>query len=240
MVIKIAVCDDDKFDRDAMLIALTSIEENLKIEFDIYLFSSGKELCKNLETNTYNLIMLDILMDELDGIQTATKLRSMGEDSKIIFVSSYDEKLRELFKVGAIWFLDKPVNNYELKVAIERGLELIKKEDEKIYAYKKHGSTHLLSLNKIEFFESHRNIIEIHSKNSSITYSDQMKNVWSKVAVHPQFVMPNQSTIFNMQHIKMVSNQIILKSTNECFNVGRKYKEEAVKRYGDYLKDRSE
>ena len=240
MIIKIAVCDDDELDRDSMLIGLTSIEEDLKLEFDIYMFASGEELCENLESNTYNIILLDIIMGDFDGIDTATKLRSMGEDSKIIFVSSYDERLRDLFKVGAIAFIDKPVDIEELQSAIESGLELIKKEEAKQFAYKKQGKTCFLPLNKIEFFESHRNVVEIHSKNSSVSYTDQLKNIWGKLSSYPQFIMPNQSTIFNMQHIKMISNKIILKSTNEDFNIGRNYKADTVKRYGDYLKNRSE
>lgn len=90
-MLKIAYCDDVEKDRDNIVFALTQIEEKWKEEFELYSFSDGESLCAAVAKNHYDIILLDILMNGIDGIETATRIRAMGEENLIIFISSYDE-----------------------------------------------------------------------------------------------------------------------------------------------------
>lgn len=239
-MLKIAFCDDCQYDRNILMSHLSHIEEEWKDTFDIYPFKSGISLCENLKENSYDIILLDILMDDLDGIETARKIRSMGEDSKIIFISSYDEKLRELFRVGTIAFLDKPLRCSDLEDALKDAYNTIQKEIEKVFIYTKNGNTHFVPIKDIVYFEANRNQVKIQTTKTLICYSDLFKNVWCKMSENENFIMPNKSFIFNLKYVILKSNRVILKDNSLEFNIGRKYKEDTYDRYFNYIEWRSE
>ncbi len=102
-------------------------------------------------------------MKGIDGIETATRIRNLGEDALIIFISSYDDRVKELFNFRTIAFLDKPVNVDELEGAITRAFDIIKKDSELFFPYTKDGSKYYLSFKDIIYFEVEKNTILIHT-----------------------------------------------------------------------------
>ncbi len=95
-MLKVAYCDDMQSDRDNITIALTQIEEIWKEKIDSYSFNNGEDLCESMIKNHYDVVLLDILMGGIDGIETATRIRSLSEESLIVFISSYDENTIEV------------------------------------------------------------------------------------------------------------------------------------------------
>ena len=80
-----------------------------KLELEVY--SSGEELiCGYEEGNRFDLIYLDIEMKGIDGIETARWIREQHYHMILIYVSSYDTYLKQLFEVEPFRFLQKPVS----------------------------------------------------------------------------------------------------------------------------------
>lgn len=85
--------------------------------------ATGIEALSALERQTYDLVLMDIQMPEMDGIEATRAIRKhWSPGPKIIIVTAFDlEICRELsFDVGADEFLNKPVKIDELRDAIER------------------------------------------------------------------------------------------------------------------------
>ncbi len=238
-MLKIALCDDVQDDREKVLYALTHIEEKLEEKFEIYTFSSGEKLCEDLNANNYDIILLDILMDGIDGIETARMIRNSGSESFIIFISSYDERLRELFGFNTIAFLDKPVCGLELEDAIRKCLDLLSKNEENLFTYKKNGSIMYMPMKEIVYFEAALNHVIIHTTKDEIEVTELFKNIWSKISKQKNFIKTSRSFIFNLKYISLKSNAVILKTDKSEFNVGRTYKKECLERYYKYLDERS-
>lgn len=84
------------------------------ISSEIDMFNSGKELL-GLGTDLlgYNIIFLDINMDEMDGIMTAHKIREYSMDIYIVFVTAYVNYSLEGYKVDATRYLLKNTINFD-------------------------------------------------------------------------------------------------------------------------------
>lgn len=110
-MIKIAICDDDKNIAAKVENILEEIgkENLLKISIDV--FYSGESLQKFYENgNTYDLIYLDIEMTMLNGIEVAKYIRERDRYTIIIYISSHEEYLIQLFEVEPFRFIRKPID----------------------------------------------------------------------------------------------------------------------------------
>ncbi len=224
-MIKIAYCDDTKKDRDNILYALTQIEEKLGEEFELYSFSSGESLCEDICKNHYDIILLDILMNGIDGIETAEKIVSTGEDCKIIFISNTDDRLRDMFGLNTIGFIDKPIDTQKLEKLILKGKKAIDGDKDRLFIYKSNRTNNFMPLKNIVYFQSRGKIIEMYCKKSMIEFTQTLGVVWEQLADSDEFVKISKSHIFNLNYVIVSKNQVKILETGEIFNVGRKYKE---------------
>lgn len=90
-MLNIAICDDDDLIAHQIESVLHNIgdEENVKIDTDV--FYSGNDLVREISSGKkFDLIYMDIQMENGDGITAAKNIRKKDEDAMIIFISSYD------------------------------------------------------------------------------------------------------------------------------------------------------
>lgn len=237
-MLKIAYCDDMEIDRNKIMSSLSYIEEKWGEEFEISPFFSGESLCEDIAKNHYDIILLDILMNGINGIETATRIRSMGEDNLIIFISSYDDKIKELFDFRTIAFIDKPLETDKLEMALQKAYAIIKKDSDKYFAYSKNGTMQYVPIKDILYFESRRNEITVYTNKKHETFYDTLSAVWLKVQGFDQFIMPHRSFIFNLSCVALKADMIIVKSTNQTYNIGEKFKADTDERYLSYIEKR--
>lgn len=237
-MLKIAYCDDKKRDRDEIMYALTQIENKWGKEFELVSFSNGESLCAGISSNHYDVVLIDILMDGIDGIETASRIRAMGKENLIIFISSYDERVKELFGFRTIGFLDKPLDVNKLEKLLSEACLILNKDKMNMFAFSTCGSIDYIPINDIVYFESMRNEIIIHSHRNEQRYYDTLSSVWKKIEPTGQFVMTHRSFIFNLKYISIKSAKVMIRETREIFNVGKKYKADAQQRYVQYLEKR--
>lgn len=237
-MLKIAYCDDMEQDRDCIMRALTQIEEKWGEEFEMISFSSGESLCETTQKNHYDVILLDILMNGIDGIETATRIRAMGEENLIIFISSYDKRVKELFDFRTIAFLDKPIDVPMLETALSKAYSIIKKDSDNVFTYNSQGSIQHIPMKDIVYFESRRNEVTIHTTKGSESYYNTLTSVWSILQEFDQFIMPHRSFIFNLNYISIKSDKVYIRKSGESFNVGSKYKDDTHNRYIAFLEKR--
>lgn len=120
---KIAICDDLKSERDKTKDALSSVVKSFTVEE----FDDGYELLKHHAASAYDLIILDILMPKIDGMQIAELLRKYDSKTPIVFLSASDEFGVQSYRVAAFDYLLKPINQEHLKLCIKRLLSQNKK-----------------------------------------------------------------------------------------------------------------
>ena len=115
----IAVCDDEALDRQqiAELVGQTMREEGLSCRIDAY--ESGTDLLHAIQNGAqFQILLLDVMMDGLDGMALAAALREKGDHTAIIFISSNLEMAMRGYEVEALRYLAKPVDRERLREAL--------------------------------------------------------------------------------------------------------------------------
>ena len=114
----ILVVDDDEMN-------LKRTQMILERQYDVILAISGQEALKKLGRTKIDLILLDIAMPGMDGIETFEYMRMLLVDTPVIFLTaSGDENdVRSAIKLGAVDYLKKPFPPQELILRISQVLE---------------------------------------------------------------------------------------------------------------------
>jgi DNA-binding LytR/AlgR family response regulator len=124
-MLKIAICDDEKFFRKEIRDILISYLNEKGIAHSIDAFDSGEEfVLRKIEMLKYDVVFLDINMDRMDGLETAGKIREISKDIFIVFVTAYIDYTLEGYKVDAIRYILK--NNNTLKNAVRECMDAIR------------------------------------------------------------------------------------------------------------------
>jgi CheY-like chemotaxis protein len=115
---RILACDDDP-------LILRLLQVNLEIEdYDVLLAHDGQEACEVAEREHPDLILLDIMMPRMDGLQACKRLKETPElkDIPIVFLSAkaQQEDIDEGLALGASDYLTKPFEPDQLIAVIER------------------------------------------------------------------------------------------------------------------------
>ncbi len=116
-MIKIGLCDDEDIMRRKLHEVICECLVELKIEAEIYTYSSGKDVI--LDSEELDLLFLDIKMPDMDGIETGYALRKQGFGGKIIMASSVVERFKEAFTIQAFRFVTKPFEKSEILYVLQ-------------------------------------------------------------------------------------------------------------------------
>lgn len=132
------------------------IESLLSIQnYDLHYASTGKEALESLELMPIDLILLDVMMPEMDGIEVCSQIKAtpQWQSIPIIMVTALTAKedLAQCLNSGADDFISKPVNSLELRARVHSMLRIKKQYDEIQIALKRQA---ILEVEKIEILEN--------------------------------------------------------------------------------------
>ena len=120
-MLEIAVCDDDIADLECAVNMLHKIFTSQKIVYHIEKFMSANQMLENI--SRIDIGILDISMEELNGIKLGRKLKEKFPDVKLVYITSYEEYCMQVInEVHAFSFLCKPLEYDKLELQI---LELL-------------------------------------------------------------------------------------------------------------------
>ena len=120
-MLEIAVCDDDIADLERAVTMLHKIFTSQQIAYHIEQFVSANQMLENI--SNIDIGILDISMEELNGIKLGRKLKEKFPDVKLVYITSYEEYcMRVINEVHAFSFLCKPLEYDKLEMQM---LELL-------------------------------------------------------------------------------------------------------------------
>ncbi|ADO58142.1 putative response regulatory protein [Paenibacillus polymyxa M1] len=239
---QVAVCDDDPAMHKILQHFFMCMSVSESLDFNLQFFLSGEDLIKSYssqERYSFHIILLDIEMRELSGIETAKLIRLFPDrEVQIIFLTNYPEYMLESFEVQAFQYLLKPLT-YKLFV----------EKINKLCHYMRSSVSHFLSVkNKTEHLVlRHSEIIAIskgennyiHNELCIATDSHNYFISGTLKAVYEQlkypFVFIHRSIIVNLVHIRKFSTTSVIMSNQQEFPVGRSHAKSLREAYARFI-----
>ncbi len=210
---KIAICDDDISFTSKLeeIIKQESVNYGKKPEIDV--FFDGETLVKSIEDGqSYSMIFLDIEMKRMNGITAARRIRHLDRYTLIIYISSYDDYLKELFEVEPFRFISKPLQLQKLKQYFGEAIRKIEGLNN-IYSYSYNKEEYTVPIKQIVYFESNKRLINIRlNDGTEQSFYGKLNNVEKEIQkINKHFIRIHQSFLVNYSYVKkMTYSEVVL------------------------------
>lgn len=191
-MLKIAICDDDKYYTDKILDLIH--QENQ--DFDIDVFSSGSTFLSS--TSKYDIIFMDVELPDANGIKL---LQKNHYDSLVIIMTSHDEEVLNGYYIRAFRFLLKPIDNVLFHEALTSAINEVRKVAS-IEVIDKDNCICKISINDIVYAEASDKKTGIRTL-TDFYYTNILINKLPKI-FNSDFYFVHRTYILNMNYIDKI------------------------------------
>ena len=222
-MLSIAVCDDEVIECCNIARKIKDILEEMKIPCIIRQFQSGRELLQAIES--FDIVFLDIMMRDLDGMKTAQLFRKRAVDKILIFVSSSREYVFEAYDVEAFQYLLKPVSDRKLKRVLQKAVLKTESRSQEFIIVSRERQKKKLFLDDIYYFEIRGRTVDVHGQEGIFTYYEQIGELESKLR-DKGFFRCHKSYLINLKYVDGYNRQEAIMGNGENIVIAKRRYEE--------------
>ena len=190
-------------------------------------FKNGMEALEYLNQNGVDIILLDIQMPELTGVEF---LKTIPHKTKTIFTTAYSNYALDGYELDVVDYLLKPIRFERFLHAINKAMELIKLENKQfvstsqiVLSIKADRKIHRVPIQNIKFIEGLKEYVRFHLTNEKLIALESLKSL-EELLPSDQFVRIHKSFIVNKEKIKAISgNQVQI--DDSYIPIGKSYRE---------------
>ena len=232
---RIAICDDERTYIKKIENDINSLKTH-ENEFEFSEFESGEAFISEFSKDKYDLIILDIEMKDLNGLQTAEFLRQIDKNVILIFMTSYDKFVYQGYEVNAFRYILKnqpePIYLKQLSDTIQeyyRNKKYIKVVDNDI-------EKELLTVD-ILYIEVYSHQIVIHTFNKEYYQKGKLSD-YEKMLEACLFVRSDKSVLINIANIDYIKKNQVYMKNGKILYVSRNHLEKITKAFLKFSRNR--
>ena len=232
------ICDDEPQQAGFLQRLTADWAKRRAFKLHITQYHSAEELLFAYDADKrVDILLLDIQMEGMRGMEVARALRISGEDTVLIFVTARKEYAAEAYEVSAFYYLLKPVDTDKF-CEVFRGAcgEVRRLEDARGGQLFFQTKTRNFTLQKKEilYVESARRQVEIHTLKENITVYATMKHMEEQLGV--DFCRCHRGYLVNLAYVAGYGNGVVRLQNGETVYLAREKYSEFVRTYTEYLK----
>lgn len=207
VVLKIAICDDEKEFRDAAERMLKLYMEDKGVSYQADSFGVPSDLVDMTEKGTiYDIYLLDIYMPGITGMSIATELRSRNVKSPVIFLTSSTDHALEAFGVDATHYLLKPYTKDNFYVGMDKAMQSITSHKDDSIVLKVDNEYRSISISKILYCEAEDKYQRLYlEKGERLLVRITGTELYKQLSEFECFYRCGRAHIVNLNHISKVS-----------------------------------
>ena len=226
-MLRIGICDDSADARIALRSALERALDRRRGAGTFFEFSSGEGLLRWLKNHAgeLDMVFLDIEMGELDGMETARRLREADENLLLAFVSGYTDYVFDGYSVGALGYLMKPPKPDQLDSVLDRAAEARLREGDMVFLCRSGETLYRIPKKSILYFASDRRQVSCVSTARTYTFYGKLDEV--ERTIGDGFVRVHQRYLVRAEAVDQVEGSHVFLG-DETLPVSRACREAAL------------
>ena len=226
---RIAIVDDDIRMYECLQ---TYFGELLGSSAELTYFKSGEDFLRVWQPNAFELIVLDIFMDKLTGMDVAREIRKTDSDVRIAFGTTSNEFASESYEVNACYYLHKPFGYDRVKAMIDR-IDLA--EIEKSRTVQLPDGTNVV-LRDIIYADCASHCVTLHAKqNRNTVMRTNFSEIESLLCAYPYFFSPCKGLIVNFYEVSAQNRDTFTMSDGSIVPISRRKAKEVTDAYSSFL-----
>lgn len=200
---KIAICDDEQNQLEYITSIVTSWSAHEGHPCEIRGFVSAEAfLFEYEEEKAYDILLLDVEMKNMNGIELAKRIRKDNNRAEIIFITSHFEFVGEGYEVDALHYLIKPISADKLAQVLTKAAERLSAEPPSVIISCEGGTVKLYEPD-ILYAESFLHYLVIHTKEKEYRIKEGISAFEQKLS--DNFYRIHRSYLVSLKHITRIS-----------------------------------
>lgn len=234
---KIAICDDEARVRQQLEAFLSDYASEHRRTFEILTFSDANTLLRDYPADL-DLLLLDIVMNGLDGVEAAEELRRLDESVTIIFITSMANRAIDGYRVHAYGFVKKPVDREELRFQLGGALAQIdaKKAMGSYVQLQLPRGSQRLPVYDVSYAEvrDHRLFVHVGAETRSFWLS--MNELEQQLAAYG-FFRPHSSFLVNYRYISRIGAGDLTLLSGTVIPISQHRRKRFLEQMSEYMRD---
>ena len=219
MKLKIAVCDDDNSQRcylAEIILAWANkkchlVELKQYVDAKAFLFDFAEE-------KDFDILLLDVEMPEISGVELARKIRCENQVVQIIFVTGFYEYFGDGFDVSALHYLIKPVDAIKLEPVLDRAVDGMALRKRSVLVVTQEGSIKI-PLADILYAEAERVYVVVHTMQRNYRTRITLSKFCAEL--DDTFFKIHRSFVMGLMHIKMITKTGVTMINGDLLPISR-------------------
>jgi len=195
---KLAVCDDEPCMLEELSERLSGYMEERGLAFQIFRFDSAGALLDS--GGDFDLLLLDIQMEPMDGMEAARLLRARGWDGLLIFTTVLREAVFDAFELNAFDYLLKPLDEKRFSGTLDRAIRALEDMKCKSLMVQSRGVCRVVAFSQIVYCEVMGRKVYLHLLDGEVLdYYERIENLAGQL--DGRFFRCHRSYLVNLDHV---------------------------------------
>ena len=201
-MIRIAMVEDEAAVREQLQGYIQRYTSQYGTEFAVTEFSDGVEILDAYRP-VYDIVLLDVEMKHLDGMETARRIRELDRDVVLLFITNMAQYAIKGYAVGALDYVLKPVPYFAFSQQLQKAEEKLRRRARHYLAVPVEGGLRRLDTAQIYYMESEGHRVHFYTEEGEFSAPGALKTFEEKLADLP-FARCNSGYLVNLAQVKRV------------------------------------
>lgn len=231
-MLHVAIVEDEESERAHLKNCLHYLGEKEQIAFQVSEFPSGMAFLGDYKP-IYDIVLMDIEMPGMNGLETARALRQMDMSVILVFVTNMAQFAVNGYEVDAMNYILKPVNEYDFAMKMTRAVSRTTKRQDESIRIKGAGEFYVLRVASIKYLEVLEHYVTYHTTEGDFNEYITLKDAEKKLS-KPFFVRCGRPYLVNLRYVSGVKdNQVLI--GNERLPISRSCRKDFLNAFAVYI-----
>lgn len=223
-MIEIAVCDDERPSLERSSEQARSSAARLHLQADVVPYTRSDALLYDIieDGAHFDLLLLDIEMPNVDGMDLAAQIKPHLPDAKIIFITSHAEYAIDAFELSVFRYVPKSDINQRLPRALDDALRIIAVDADRAFAFERAGRMERIAYRAMDYIDRSGKDCVIHHAGSESRVRMSLQELVCALD-SDEFIFIDRGIVVNLTKVKRVRGQsaLLLDGTELPISRGR-------------------
>lgn len=206
-MIRVAIVEDEAEIREQLMGYVQRYTRQYGTAFEVKTFADGLEILEDYRP-AYDLILLDIEMKHLDGMETARRIRELDPDVMLVFITNMAQYAIKGYAVGALDYVLKPVPYFAFSQQLQKVEAQLRRRTRHYLAVPVEGGLRRLDTSRIYYIESEGHRVHFYTEEGDFAAPGAPKALEEKLADRP-FARCNSGYLVNLAQVQAVQQNTV-------------------------------
>ncbi|MCD7922055.1 MAG: LytTR family DNA-binding domain-containing protein [Clostridiales bacterium] len=237
---KLAILEDNPEDADLLIRACETWAGHSETQITCDRFSSGEDFLALFEPGYYQLVFLDIYMEDLTGIDVAKQIREKDMDCLLVFVTTSAEHVWDSLPLHPFDYLIKPCRTERAAQVLTDAAKVLPQNTAslELTCGRKKISVAYSDLISLEA-DRHHAIVTAAKRDPLRCYIDSFASLWDTLRQDSRFLLCNRGIILNMDYIEKLGESEFIMKSGQAFPIRHNNRNEVTQAFLTYQYERT-